>query len=450
MPSPNIILIVLDAVRKDHLSCYGYERETTPNIDHFANEATRYTQAIAAAPWTPPSHASMFTGQYPSTHRVFGGLPNLETECPTLAEVLSSAGYTTFGFSNSHHTSSRHCFDRGFDFYHDILDLPRLFGKMYEFSRAYIQYVLRNFYQGYDDSYFQLQKLQKSIDNSDPPFFGFINLNSAHSPYDPPKEYREYIKAFDPFADVDESKVESLAESGGYDYMMGEVDVSELEWDLLKRRYDGELRYLDDLLGLFFSYLDEQELFDESLIIVTSDHGEHFGEHGRAYHQFSLFEELINVPLIVKWPGQCAGEVSDMLTSLVDLAPTVIEATDTDIPECMQGKPLKNVTDREFVFSEYAGPYPPLRKRLCEFDSFRKYDKGLQSIRSNSHKLILDSNGERTLYELTDGEYPIDNDEVIDELTSKLKESLKRLPTEKRREDLDKHTKEHLKEMGYM
>jgi arylsulfatase A-like enzyme len=450
MSQPNVLLIVLDAVRKDHLSCYGHDRETTPNLDRLASEGTRYEQAIAAAPWTPPSHASMFTGQYPSGHGVFSGSPRLATDVPTVAELLSGAGYATFGFSNSHHTSAKHDFDRGFDYYHDILELPRFMDRMYEPSLDFATYALRWLLFDDDDSYYQLRKLKQKIRGEDDPFFGFINLNTAHSPYDPPERYTGFVDEFDRWDEVDEENVRSLVRNGGYEFMLDRRSATDAEWELVKRKYDSEIRYMDALLGKFFDFLGEEGYYDETLILVTTDHGEHFGEHGLAYHQFSLFEELVNVPLVVKRPEQHSGGATDELRSLVDIAPTIATAAGVDPPESVRGHPLQAGEGHETVFAEYAGPYPPLRDRWGTYDGFEQYDRGLQAVRTGEHKLIAGTDGQRALYDVTDGERPVDDDAIADELGETLEAGLGNLAAGRQPADLDEHVEERLERMGYM
>lgn len=450
MAQPNVLLIVLDAVRKDHLSCYGHERETTPHLDRFAAEATRYEQAIATAPWTPPSHASMFTGQYPSGHGVFSGRPRLATDGPTLAELLSSAGYKTLGFSNSHHTSTENDFDRGFEYYHDILELPRFMGRMWEPSLDFAAYALRWYFHDDDDSYYQLRKLRRKIRSGTKPFFGFINLNTAHSKYDPPDRYSKFVDAFDRWDEVDEEKVEWLCTNGGYEFMLDALPVNRAEWELVKRRYDGEIKYMDSLLGSFFEFLRSRDLYDDTLIVVTADHGEHFGEHGLAYHQFSLYDELLNVPLLVKTPGQRSGRVDTELRSLVDLAPTMLGMGDIDVPDEMVGRPLDAAVGHDAVFAEYGGPFPPLRDRWGDYGAFAEYDRGLQAVRTEENKLIVGTDGWRTLLDVTDGERPIEDEPVLERLRDQLETALSPLPTDSDNVDVDDYVKDHLERMGYM
>lgn len=453
MTQPNVLLVVLDAVRKDHLSCYGHRRPTTPNLDEFAAEATRYESAVSAAPWTPPSHASLFTGKYPSGHRVTGFQPHLDSDHATVAELLAAEGYETFGFSNSYHTSRERGFDRGFGYYHDILELPRFGGRMYEPSLAYLRFVWRHFVHEYDVSYFQLRKLTDRVAASSDPFFGFINLNSAHSPYDPPEPYAsEFEDGFDAWDEVNGETASALADDGGYRFMMGELDATETEWELVRRWYDGEIRYMDDLLGTFLSRLEKRGLYDDSLVVVTADHGEHFGERGLAYHQFSLYEQLLDVPLLVKWPDSVDASTSDELASLVDVAPTVLDVAGVDPPESMQGRSLRSDPEPNAVFAEYAGPYPPLRERLATHgDAFDRYDRGLQAVRTSDRKLIRSTSGESTLYRITGaGEVEVDEPDRMGELGRVLDDRLDELPTGGEYDDPDDHIKDRLEELGYM
>lgn len=466
MTTSNFLLIVLDAVRKDHLSCYGHTRKTTPTLDRFAEDATRYTQGISTAPWTPPSHASIFTGQYPSRHRVYGSRAPIQDHSPVLAEELSSAGYATAGFSNSYHTSHDRGFDRGFDYYHDLLELPRFKGRMYEPSLDYLRFLVQYFLTDDDASKFQEEKLKTWIDGGGSPFFGFINFNSAHSPYNPADEYRDrFVDGFDRWDEVDMDTVSDLAHTGGDEYIMDELESTDAEWELVRRWYDAEIAYLDDLLADFFKYLRSQNLYDDTLIIVVSDHGEHFGEQGLAYHKFSLSEILINIPLLIKWPAGTGpyepGKVSDELVSLVDLAPTILDFADITVPEAMEGRSLAapDSIPPEAVFAEYGGPSESLYERFEGYERFEQYDRGLQAVRTGGFKLVETTDGESSLYlvgerderEVDANDYPNERNRFRNLINKELGD----LPTRDERhgtssDKLDEHVREHLQEMGYL
>jgi arylsulfatase A-like enzyme len=458
MDAPNVLLVVLDAVRRDHLSCYGYDRPTTPEIDRLAERGTRYDQAVAAAPWTPPSHAVMFSGQYPSHNGVFGPTPHYAPDEHHLAALLSDAGYSTFGFSNSYHTSTDRGFDRGFDFYHDILELPRFAGRMYEPSLDFVRHLYDYFVRDYDDSAFQLRRLRTQIRRRDRPFFGFINLNSAHAPYDPPEPFAsEFAADTGGLDEEDLSAAETVAGEDGYPVAMDELHLSEGAWDVVRGRYDGEIRYMDHLLGQLFAFLEREGVFEETLVVVTADHGELFGEHGLVYHQFTLAEELLGVPLVVKpaedVEGIGAGAVDETLVSLVDLAPTILHAAGLSVPEEMDGRRLGVDPAPETVFAEYAGPYEPLREKLADYgEAFDRYDRGLQAVRTATHKLVAGTDGSRTLYDVSDGETPVEDDELTDALAERIEAKLGDLPDRAGapEAELDDHVADHLEEMGYM
>lgn len=461
MNQSNVLLIVLDAVRKDHLSPYGHEESTTPTLEHLASEATQFDQAIAAAPWTPPSHASIFSGQYPSRHKVYGVQSQLSPETPVIADELSKAGYETIGFSNSYHTSVDRGFDRGFDFYHDLLDLPQLHGHMVEPSLDFIQFAFEYLVTDHDASKFQSRKLKTQLAQQKDPFIAFINFNSAHSPYRPPERLRErFEEDFDRWDEVDQEKVREITHNAGDDYMMDNLSVTDAEWELAERWYDAEIAYLDELLGDLFQFLRDQDLYQDTTIVVTSDHGEHFGEHGLAYHKFSLSEILINVPLLIKWPAsvdESPGQISNELVSLVDLAPTFLDLADRSIPNEMQGRSLlSDESPPEAVFAEYGGPPEPLRERLQHHDAFDQYDRGLQAVRTGEHKLVRTDDDESNLYrigDLTEERIPIDdNKDIYRELDQLLDDTLQELPSDSSAEveELDEQTREHLKEMGYI
>lgn len=455
MPRPNVLFVVLDTVRKDHLLSYGHDRRTSPNLDRLAGDATRYEHAVSAAPWTLPSHASMFTGRYPSHHRTVSTRPHLEADQPTVAEELSAAGYTTLGFANSSFISTDRGFARGFDSYHDLQRLPHFRGRYYEPSREFLQLVFNHLTRGYDTAYFQAEKLKSALRRTDPLWFAFVNFLPAHSPYDPPPAFEErFERGFDAWDAVDPERVRGLS-ADAYEYMLGDMAVSDAEWDLLKRWYDGEIAYVDYLLGDLMTFLKERGLYEDTLVIVTADHGEQFGENGLAYHNFSLAETVLNVPLLVKWPGNPDPEVSTELMSLIDLAPTILDVADVSRPETMQGRSLRSEPEPAAVFAEYAYPYPLLSGGIIRAhgDRFGQYERALQAVRTRTHKLVRSSEGDTTLYELIGGdEREIGDEEVARELERRLDATLEPLPEAdvEGDEELSEHTREHLRELGYL
>jgi arylsulfatase A-like enzyme len=233
---------------------------------------------------------------------------------------------------------------------------------------------------------------------------------------------------------------------------LDEVEAGSQEWDLIRTWYDGEIRYLSHLLGDLFSFLRDEGLFDETMVAVTSDHGEQFGENGTVYHQFSLSETLINVPLLVKWPGQDGPEDTDRLTSLVDLAPTAIDLAGGTPPASMDGRSLASETEHDAVFAEYAGPNESLRERFSRADGdFREYLRGYQAVRTRDRKLVRGTDGTVTLYDVTDGTETVVEDEAdAESMLERLEGTLTALPTGDDGEELADHVESHLEKMGYM
>jgi arylsulfatase A-like enzyme len=402
----------------------------------------------------------MFTGCYPSRHGVFNSQLSLNYDGPTIAELLSENGYRTLGFSNSYHTSTERNFHRGFDYYHDVFELPRFLGKMYDPSLDFLRFLPNYFLKNYDISDLQLRRLKTQLTRTEEPFFGFINLNAAHAPYDPPSKFRKQFEAyFDQWDTVDKETSKDIATGDGYGYTLGDKKVTETEWDLIKCWYDGEIRYTDYLLSKFIDFFKNENLYEDTLLIVVADHGEHFGEHNLVYHSYSLFEELVNVPLIVKWPDghhgddqTLLGDISHNLVSLTDIAPTICEWTSIETPSGMQGQDLTTGSDRSAVFAEYDRPQSPGRDRMLEtYNGFDEYDRGLQAIRTAEYKLIRTTTGEETLYRIQDGdETAVENEKVQEQLSQQMIEMLEEIPDGEHDEDLDDYVKDHLEKMGYL
>jgi arylsulfatase A-like enzyme len=381
---------------------------------------------------------------------VYGRTPQLDPEKPHVAELLGEQGYRTMGFSNSYHTSPDRGFARGFDYYHDLLSLPRFAGKMYEPSFDYVKHLYDYFVRDYDDSAFQLRRLRTQLRRGSEPFFTFINLNSAHSPYDPPRRYKREFERYAPDQSVDRESAHVVSEDA-YKWILGDVTAGDAEWELLKAWYDGELRYLDDQLGALFQYLRDRDLYEETAIIVTSDHGEQFGENGLVYHQFSLSETLIHVPLLIKWPGQTESRKSDELVSLVDLAPTAVNLAGGSIPNEMDGRSLRTDPEPDAVFAEYAGPNESMCERFRGRErDYTNYLRGYQAVRTRDRKLVRATDGTVSLYDVTGEETAVTDSEQQSALLNRLDEALTPLPNDEDDEQLADHVESHLKEMGYM
>jgi len=290
---PNVIVYLVDTLRADHLGCYGYPKPVSPHLDRFAEGATLFETAIAQAPWTRPSVTSILTGLGPLEH----GVRTLEDRLPdaadTLAEKLRAAGYRTAAFSTNWHVTADTGLAQGFD---DFFLSPQ------EDSAAVNRRVL-----AWLDAH-----------QSAEPFFLYIHALDPHAPYAPPPDLRQrFAPAAHPQAGTTES-LKRIYAVRGKRRAKRIAEVAPL--------YDAEIAANDRSFGALLSALKERKLFEESLIVFVSDHGEALGEHQDFGHARSLYADQLDVPLVVKLPLQARGERVSRLAQHVDLLPTVLAA----------------------------------------------------------------------------------------------------------------------------
>ncbi len=359
---PDVILITLDTTRADHLSAYGYFRDTSPVLEAFAKEAIRFDQAWSTSSWTVPSHASLFTGLFPYSHgaryktaKEQAGEPDLTSALHhtwirpldpahrTLAEALHAAGYGTAAFVGGPYLRALFGMAQGFDWYDDrmVLSAGPSLAAYYWLNRFVVELEPDIFRFGHayrrgddlDEAVFSWLDRQK-----EGRFFLFVNYFDAHQPYWPVAAVRKRYPGWEP--SIDRSRLPQLFR----EVMRGEHEATlkELEW--LHSQYDAELRFQDQQLGRLFERLKAEGRYDEALIVVTADHGESLGEHGRLSHGFSLDAPETHVPLFVKFPrsdGMAAGVREDPV-SLVDVLPTVIERL--KLPAGLFPRPLQGIS----------------------------------------------------------------------------------------------------------
>lgn len=328
-PGRAVILISLDTLRQDHLGCYGYGRDTSPNIDRFAREeAVVFDAAFAQAPYTLPSHMSIFTGLYPEAHGVFMPrvmdepgvirVARLSSRIPTLAEVLAQQGFTTSAFTDGLMVNGRYGFDRGFEEYRD------------EYRPAHEENGFRKYGKA----------LGRWIRwHSDEDFFLFIHSYDIHEPYVAPEPFRSRFDGQPAGRDL---PLASLVHSS----LLSKYEAMKLHQyasiEGLVNDYDGGIAFVDHELGKLFDLLKREGLWEEALIVITSDHGELFMENGLMIgHGLTLYNEETLVPLIIKLPGSAhAGRRVDHTVESVDIMPTVLAALNFPVPADLQGQNL--------------------------------------------------------------------------------------------------------------
>jgi arylsulfatase A-like enzyme len=362
---PNIVLISIDTLRADRLGAWGYARGTSPELDAFAREAVRFSRAIGQAPTTAPAHMSIFTGLLPAVHRTSNineGAPQaLDPAVTTFTELLRDAGYYTAGFHGGGNVDGSLGFARGFDFY----------------SQDYVSYNWMGAYRDPADLD-AIRPWLRVARSRGRPLFLFLHHFVCHSPYvSAPDAFRDRFLAGRaveglPIGAGDEEKTRMVAlldrRTGGRSRLLAQWrlfrDKHDRFWDGvdLSRKdhrghvealYDAQVAYSDWLFGRVRRVLTEEGAFDGSLIVVLSDHGEEFGEHGQiAWHSHTLYDELLRVVLLVKLPGsRHAGRTEGAQVRGIDLAPTILAAAGVPPPAAFEGTSLLRLLD--------GGPPPP-------------------------------------------------------------------------------------------
>lgn len=347
---PNVLLLVMDTVRADHLSAYGYDRPTTPNLKRWAERGVRFDRARATAPWTLPSHASMLTGCWP--HQLSADVQHpLDGAKPTLAEYLGDRGYATGGFvANTYYCNAWYGIDRGFDRYEDFPEneqvnpveilrsstLGRRVAKKLGFRLAT---------PGSRDSRKSAAAINRDalawVDGlpRDRPFFAFLNYYDAHGPYETPAGYaRRFARpGDDPGRDagvIQEFEGMAKAPNPAHPEAIGRVRAVGAEAGrIMVDAYDDCIAALDAEIGRLLDTLDASGRLANTLVIITSDHGEHFGDRGLFGHGNSLYHPLIDVPLVILPPGGPGSGGSRVVTepvSLRDIPATVLDLLHLD------------------------------------------------------------------------------------------------------------------------
>lgn len=439
---PDILVVVLDTVRDDATAVGGDATGLTPALAEFADDATVFTHAWATAPWTVPSHASMFTGHLSSAHGCNHAGPRLAGTWPTAAQLLSGAGYATAAFFSNPWLADRTTYLlRGFDLRREspVGDPAR---------------VAR--YRGDQGGRGTLENFRRWFErrDRDRPFFAFVNFLEAHHPFDPPREVRRERLGHIP-ADEQVSNEWIMAHQAGL-HVPGEVD-----WGRVRDLYDGDVNATDRLLAELLAMLEEDGALSSTVVIVTSDHGELIGERELVSHQFSVLEPLLAVPMVVRAPGRLdAGErddpvlLTDLFATLCDLG-GVVDAPARSTSRSLFGPPAS--ADRPLI-AEYMRPDPTLLRSLemINPDLDRSVlDRGFRTLRIGDLRLTLADGGDDELHDLT-----ADPDQRrnlaagrgrdVRALRSLLDSYLSAPPERTTPVELDEATREQLRSLGYV
>jgi arylsulfatase A-like enzyme len=436
---PNVLFVVIDTARADYLSSYGFPELTTPAIDQLARTAVRYSQAYATSNWTLPSHASLFSGLYPSETRSTWETPQLPQEVVTLAERLLDAGYRTRAASGNPWISVAKGFGQGFE----------------EFVEAWRATPERRPGPAVEEPIRWIREFAESRE----PFFIFLNFNTSHMPYDPAPGHREL------FVDDTRSQERVAYLEGMKGDVLGIHGLDPEDFEIMRELYAAELHMVDWDLGRVLTALESSGLLEETLVIVTGDHGENIGEQGVVGHSLGMYEPTLRVPLILRFPERFPpGAVRDELVSLVDVMHTVLDVcgiSADDQSGAIESRSLSGARHepRGFVVAEADRPLHMLElvNRVVP-ERLSAIDHPVRAIRSGSHKLVWNDDQGLELFDLEadpaeavnlSGELPAVQQRLLDYLAG-WHSSLTSTSAVEASEIEDAETLEQLRELGYI
>jgi arylsulfatase len=304
---PNIILLTADALRADHLGCYGYHRNTSPVLDEFADESLRFENAYSASSHTREAVPALLTGKYPDV----AIKSDYQLATSTIASTLSGSGYATAGFHSNPFVSRAYGFDDGFDTFDDDLHLGQ--HKLIALAQRALDKIRNRHYARAPEINNRSLEWIDSV-ASETPFFIWNHYMDTHGPYEPPEEYATLYT---------DTRINAREAQSLYQRAIDDPDsITTDERQLLIDLYDAEIRYNDQYIGEFLDALRERDLLADSYVIISADHGDAFGEHGYYEHPRYLHDEITRVPLLVRRPDGSARTVETPVSTL-DIATTI-------------------------------------------------------------------------------------------------------------------------------
>ncbi len=417
LKQPNVVFIVLDTVRADHLSCYGYRRETTPNIDAFAAGCRVYRNVLSPDSFTLPSHVSFFTGLSCSAHGTSTLHRGLDPRFETLADQLSANGYQTVGLASNGCLSRGLGYDKGFQTYWS--------------SPTYKD----NLVEGRDrDSvvttmHEQLAKWLTEKYDTNKPFFLFLNYIEAHQPYRPPRDQLRFASAetWNRWQLRDQVRL-------SFDHMLTGADLlSSKDIVEMESLYDDEISYVDRKAGDLLEFLKATGLEENTAVIISSDHGEHFGEHHLLSHEYSLYEPLVRVPLMVRYADRFKTGQEEKLVQSHDIYPTILELA--GVPwKRLPGQTCQSLLEedaeaRDGISEHLVADGIPLDRLSLAYPhlDFSRFTRRLRTIQRGNMKLIHPLPGKPELYDMVND--PMETRNLADQKPDLARELAGRLDT---------------------
>ncbi len=413
-----VVVVSIDTLRRDHTSLYGYPRRTTPGLQALASESVVFEDAVSTSSWTLPAHASLFTSTYPSVHGAVNLNVALSPSWPTVATLLQEAGFTTQALVTHVYLSREYGFGEGFDSHQYLLET-----RAEEVTDRAIRFLTAM---------------------GDRDFFLFVHYYDPHWHYDPPA----------PFDTTFDAAYDGHASGVWWDFKeLSRETIEPHDLRHIEALYDGEILYTDRQVERLVRDMKRLGIFDKTLLVVTSDHGEEFLEHGNWEHQKTLYDEQLRIPLIVKFPdGERAGERVSEPVTLIDVAPTIADVMELDVPASFRGVSLRG----------------------GELDSSREIWSETEHTIDGTHKLSLrrGANSPKAIFSLHSDERvdielfdlsqdpgelrAVENDALRQRVQTRLKHFLKTATAAREGTaetppvDLDPEERERLRSLGYI
>jgi arylsulfatase A-like enzyme len=419
---PRLVLLVsIDTLRADHLGLHGYDRDTSPVLDALALESTVFDDAMSASPWTLPSHATILTGLYPGRHGLTSHERYLASSQETLAQLFSRAGFRTAAVVNSHNLGPAFGLDRGFQQYRYVEEKADRRGPSTEITD-----------QG-------MEWLEAA---GEAPFFLFLHYYDVHSDYASlPEHETRFLRPYRGRADGTTAQLIAQRE--------GKRTLDDTDAPNLVDRYDAGIRQMDAELSRLLAFLSLRGWNDETLLVVTSDHGEEFFEHGGVLHGQTQYQEVLRVPLLVRGPGVPEKRRIATPVSLVDVLPTLLETAGIAVPGGLDGVSLRplwgeegRAVDDRYLFSE--ADHNNVEHDITRAVRYREYKLLYNRLTREQQLFNLSTDpGERTDLSLEQGN-------AVAALSTRLERFMAESKSEAPVRSLSEEEIEKLRSLGYL
>jgi len=423
---PNVLWIVWDTVRADRLSVYGYEKPTTPFLEEWAAGARVYEDCQSTASSTVPSHASMFTGLLPTEHGTFHTQRKLDEQFVTIAELFGNDGYRTYLFAANPHIQEKMNFHQGFDVHEhpwtdrykeEALRIVRAKISPEDRSTNLPRKVLSGEVNDWDikaSGELAGRGLIEWLDTAGEgrPFFAFLNYMEAHTPYIPPQQFREKMM---PPEQLPRSYALDNRSVTRWAYTFGQAEYSASDLEIMGATYDATLLELDELFRALIADLDSRGYLDNTVIVLTADHGEHLSEHHMLDHQYALYRPVIGVPLIVHYPERFPPGRKDTPVVTFDLFPTLLELAGIAPPAGLESTAVSLLaTPRETRarLAEYPAVFATGIRQVQAFHADwdpSPWQRRLRAFADDGHKLICATDGRHELYDMANDPFELND-----------------------------------------